>query len=98
MDADEAKAARKAPERALHTGHVGLCLRRHNLGVTAGRLGGTFIPLASASRRHPGMAVSEPANSDMGMYVGAMTLGGIMIWLTYNWPRSIAISAEREER
>jgi hypothetical protein len=50
-------------------------------------LGATFIP--------PGFGIlgavlawqlTRTGEQRHGMFVGAMTIGGIMIWLTYNWP------------
>lgn len=87
MDADEAKAKRKAQgERYSRIMWAYVCGAITVVSLVVG-LGATFIPLGfgvlggilawqlgrTGDRRH-------------GMLAGALTLGGVMIWLTYNWP------------
>jgi len=87
MDADEAKAARKAQnERYTRIMWASICGGITLVSQLVG-LGATFIP--------PGFGIlgailawqlTRTGEQRHGMFVGAMTIGGIMIWLTYNWP------------
>jgi len=87
MDAEEAKAKRKAQgERYSRIMWAYVCGGVTLVSMLVG-YGASYIPLGfgvlgailawqlirSNEQRH-------------GFYAGSLTLGGLMIWLTYNWP------------
>ena len=87
MDADEAKAKRKAQgERYSRVMWAYVCGAITLISMLVG-YGATFIPLGfgvlGAILAWQLIRANEQRH---GLYAGSMTLGGLMIWLTYNWP------------
>jgi hypothetical protein len=86
-DADEAKAKRKAQsERYTRIMWGYVCGGITLLSLLVG-FGATFIPLGfGILGAILAWQLTRSGEQRHGLYVGAMTLGGVMIWLTYNWP------------
>jgi hypothetical protein len=87
MDADDAKAKRKAQgERYSRIMWAYVCGGITVLSVVVG-LGPTFIPLGFGILGGIlAWQLSRTEDQRHGMFAGILALGGVMIWLTYNWP------------
>ena len=83
----EAKAARKAQnERYTRIMWAYVCGGITLVSLLLG-FGATFIPLGfGILGAILAWQLSRTGERRHGMYAGAMTIGGVMIWLTYNWP------------
>lgn len=87
MDADEAKAKRKAQgERYSRIMWAYVCGAITLMSTMVG-LGASFIPLGFGvlggilAWQH-----QRAGEQRHGMLAGTLTLAGVMVWLTYNWP------------
>jgi hypothetical protein len=87
MDADDAKAKRKAQgERYSRLMWAYVCGAITVVTTMAG-LGATFIPLGfGILGAILAWQLNRTGDQRHGIYAGSLTLGGLMIWLTYNWP------------
>ena len=87
MDAKDAKAERKAlGERYSRIMWAYVCGAITLVSAMAG-LGATFIPLGfGVLGLILAWQLTRTADQRHGMWAGALTLGGLMIWVTYNYP------------
>jgi hypothetical protein len=87
MDAEDAKAKRKAEgERYSRIMWAYVCGAIALVSVMVG-FGRTFIPLGFAI--FGGILawqLNQAGEQRHGGIAGALALGGLLIWLTYNWP------------
>jgi len=87
MDAEEAKAKRKAQsERYSRIMWAYICGGITLVSMLVG-YGASYIPLGFGVLG--AILAWQLARSDEqkhGLYAGSLTVGGLMIWLTYNWP------------
>lgn len=83
----DAKAAEKpAGERYRQIMWAYVCGAITLLSMVVG-LGASFIPLGfGVLGGILDWQLIRGGDQRHGMFAGALTLGGVMIWLTYNWP------------
>ncbi len=86
-DADAAKAKRQARgERYTRIMWAYVCGAITLVSILVG-LGASFIPLGfGVLGVILAWQLTRTGDQRNGMFAGALTLGGLMIWLTYNWP------------
>jgi hypothetical protein len=87
MNVDDTKAERKTQaERYNNIMWAYVCSTITLLSLVVG-LGATFIPLGfGILGAILAWKLRQASDQSHGILAGALTLGGVMIWLTYNWP------------
>jgi hypothetical protein len=86
-DAEDAKAKRKAlGERYSRIMWAYVCGSITLISMLVG-FGATFIPLGfGVLGGILDIGLIRSGDQRHGMFAGTLTLGGLLIWLTYNWP------------
>lgn len=87
MDEDDAKAERKArSERHTRIMWAYVCGAITLLSTLVG-FGASFLPLGFGILGGIlAWQLNRAGDQRNAMFAGTLTLGGVMIWLTYNWP------------
>ena len=87
MDAGEAAAKRKTQGERLSRVMWAYVCGAITLMATLAGLGATFIPLGfGVLGGILAWQLSRTADRRHAMVAGMLTLGGLMIWVTLNWP------------